>query len=64
MQTSAKRRVIGVLGIVLASQLLTACVVLPVPHRSRAVVVHPGHAGPPAHHHPRHHDRHDRHWRR
>lgn len=43
MQTSIKRRVLGVLSVVLASQLLSACVVLPLPghHRHRAVVVQP-----------------------
>lgn len=58
MQTSAKRRVLGVLAIVLISQALTACVVVPVPHRHRAIVVQPGYPGPPPYHH------HDRHWRR
>jgi hypothetical protein len=38
-----KRRVLGILSVVLASQLLSACVVLPVPgYRARAVVVEPG----------------------
>lgn len=42
MQTSMKRRVLGVLSVVLASQLLSACVVLPLPgHRHRAVMVQP-----------------------
>lgn len=60
MQKSTKRRVFGVLGVVLASQVLTACVVVPVPaYRHRGVVVQPGHSGPPPHHH-----YHDRHWRR
>ncbi len=57
MQTSTKRRVLGVLGLVLATQLLSACIVLPLPgHRPRAVVVQPGygydHQGPPHHKHP------------
>jgi hypothetical protein len=61
MQTSTKRRVFGVLGLVLATQLLSACIVLPVPgHRRGVVVVQPGyghgHAAPPQHNHP--------HWRR
>lgn len=59
MQKSAKRRVLGVLAVVLASQALTACVVVPVPHRHRAVVVQPGYSGPPPYHH-----HHDRYWRR
>ncbi len=58
MQTSTKRRVFGVLGLVLATQVLSACIVLPVPvHRRGAVVVQPGYGyghdqGPPRHHHP------------
>lgn len=62
MQTSTKRRVFGVLGLVLATQLLSACIVLPVPgYHRRAVVVQPGYGygydqGPPHHNHP--------HWRR
>jgi hypothetical protein len=52
MQTSTKRRVFGVLGLVLATQVLSACIVLPVPaHRRGVVVVQPGygygHQGPP-----------------
>ena len=43
MNSSMKRRVLGILSVVLASQLLSACVVLPVPgYRARAVVVEPG----------------------
>lgn len=53
MQKSTKRRVLGVLAVVLASQVLTACVVVPVPARPRAVVVTPGYAGPPPYHHHR-----------
>ncbi|MBC7992891.1 MAG: hypothetical protein H7Z15_06570 [Rhizobacter sp.] len=57
MQTSTKRRVFGVLGLVLATQLLSACIVLPLPGHRRhgAVVVQPGYGydqGPPRHHHP------------
>lgn len=59
MQKSTQRRVFGVLAVVLASQVLTACVVVPVPHRHRAVVVKPGYPGPPVHHH-----HHHPHWRR
>lgn len=58
MQKSTKRRVLGVLTVVLASQVLSACVVVPVPHRHRAVVVQPGYSGPPPYHH------HHRDWRR
>lgn len=61
MQKSTKRRALGVLGVVLASQVLAACVVVPVPTHRRAVIVQPGHSAPPPYHH---HDRHDRHWRR
>ena len=63
MQTSTKRRVFGVLGLVIATQLLSACIVLPVPGHRRhgAVVVQPSYGyghdqGPPRHQHP--------HWRR
>lgn len=58
MQKSTKRRLLGVLTVVLASQVLSACVVVPVPHRHRAVVVQPGYSGPPPYHH------HHRDWRR
>jgi hypothetical protein len=61
-KSTTKRRVFGVLGVlgaVLASQVLTACVVVPVPHRHhRAVIVQPGYSGPPPYHH------HHRDWRR
>lgn len=60
MQTSTKRRVFGVLGLVLATQLLSACIVLPVPgHRRGVVVVQPE----PGYDHQRPHHRHP-HWRR
>jgi hypothetical protein len=59
MLTSTKRRLAGVLMVVLASQALSACVVVPVPHRHRAVVVHPGYGPPP----PVYYDPHPR-WRR
>lgn len=58
MQKSTQRRVLGVIAVVLATQALTACVVVPVPHRHRAVVVQPGYGPPPVYH------RHDRDWRR
>ncbi len=60
MQKSTQRRVFGVLAVVLASQVLTACVVVPVPRYHRGVVVQPGYSGPPPYHH---HNR-DRDWRR
>ena len=59
MLKSTKRRLLGVLAVVLASQALTACVVVPVPARPRAVIVQPGYAGPPPYYH-----RHDHEWRR
>ena len=62
MQTSTKRRVFGVLGLVIATQLLSACIVLPVPGHRRAVVVQPGYGHVHDHHEPSH-DR-DRHGRR
>jgi hypothetical protein len=49
MTKSVKRRVLGALGVVLATQLLSACVVLPLPvHRHHAVVVSPGYGYGPA----------------
>lgn len=59
MQKPTQRRVLGALAVVLASQALTACVVVPVPARPRAVVVQPGYQGPPP---PPYY--HDRYWRR
>lgn len=60
MHKSINRRLFSVLGVVLVTQGLTACVVLPLPvHRSRgAVVVEPGSA------HPHHHGDRDRRGRR
>jgi hypothetical protein len=58
MLTSTKR-LAGALMVVLASQALSACVVVPVPHRHRAVVVQPGYGPPP----PAYYDPHPR-WRR
>ncbi|MBT9527030.1 MAG: hypothetical protein IV105_17375 [Rhizobacter sp.] len=60
MQTSTKRRVFGVLGLVIATQLLSACIVLPVPGHRRhgAVVVQPGYGYGHGHgHHEPSHDR-------
>ena len=61
MNKPVKRRVLGVLSVVLATQLLSACIVLPLPsYRHRAVVVNPGYgyyqAPQPGYDHP--------HWRR
>lgn len=60
MQKSTKRRVLGVLAVVIASQLMTACVVVPVPAHRRAVIVAPGYGYPP----PPPRDYHDHYWRR
>ncbi|MBX3618777.1 MAG: hypothetical protein KF891_02120 [Rhizobacter sp.] len=59
MQKSSKRRVLGVLAAVIASQLMTACVVVPVPAHRRAVIVAPGYVHTPP---PRVYHDHD--WRR
>jgi hypothetical protein len=49
MNKSVKRRILGVVSLVLATQLLSACVVLPLPaHRHRAMVVTPGYDYGPA----------------
>jgi hypothetical protein len=51
MKVSTCRRPLGLLAVLLASQLLSACVILPVPYFPRRVMVvepGPGHAGPPA----------------
>jgi hypothetical protein len=34
-----------VIGMLLASQLLSACIILPRPYLPRAVVIEPGHPG-------------------
>lgn len=61
MNSSMKRRVLGILSVVLASQLLSACVVLPVPmHRHREVVIEPGYGHPP----PPPYDNRGPYWRR
>ena len=47
MQQLIKRRVLGVLTAVIATQMLSACIVVPVPmQRSRGVVVTPGYGYP------------------
>jgi hypothetical protein len=63
------RRALGLVAVLLGTQLLSACVVLPVPaHRHRGPVVvevEPGYqrSGPPPRHHDHRRDR-DRDWRR
>ena len=50
------RRVLGLLGLAITAQLLSACVVVPLPHHARRPVVidvEPGHDH--HHHHRRHH---------
>ena len=43
MQQFIKRRFLGVLAAAITTQMLSACVVVPVPaYRSGAVIVHPG----------------------
>ncbi len=62
MHKFINRRVLGALGVVLATQLLSACVVVPVPaYRTRAVVIEPGYG--PGYYDYHHRDR-DRDWRR
>ena len=58
MHTSINRRMLGILSVVLASQLLSACVVLPVPVRRGSVMIEGG-----GHGHGHGH-RHHPHWRR
>ena len=61
MNKFMNRRVLGALGVVLATQLLSACVVVPVPvYRPRAVVIEPGY-GPG--YGPGYYDRYDYHHR-
>lgn len=62
MHKSMKRRVLGALSVVIATQLLSACVVLPVPMHRRAVVVQPGYGPAPG----PYYDQHPRrpYWRR
>ncbi len=45
MKAYINRRSLALLGVVLASQLLSACIILPRPYIPRAVVVEPGHPG-------------------
>ena len=46
-RTSINRRSLAVLGVLLSSQLLSACIILPRPYLPRVVVVEPGHPGAP-----------------
>ena len=58
MNKPFKRRTLGVLSVVLLSQVLTACVVVPVPaRRMHPVVIQPGYAPAPHHHDHRGYDR-------
>ncbi len=45
MKTRVNRRSLALLGALLASQLLSACIILPRPYIPRVVVVEPGHPG-------------------
>ncbi|MGY4829839.1 hypothetical protein ACVNIS_14820 [Sphaerotilaceae bacterium SBD11-9] len=48
MKKSVQRRALGVLAVVLLTQALSACVVVPVPaRRAYPVVVQPGYGPPP-----------------
>ena len=51
MKKSTALRTLGLLGVLLSTQLLSACVVLPAPGyhpRHGAVIVGPGYGPPPA----------------
>ncbi len=45
MKAYFNRRSLAVIGVLLASQLLSACIILPRPYLPRAVVIEPGHPG-------------------
>ena len=47
MKRSINRRSLALLGVLLSSQLLSACIILPRPYLPRVVVVEPGHPGGP-----------------
>ena len=48
MKRYLNRRSLALLGVLLASQLLSACIIVPRPyHRFPVVVVEPGYNGPP-----------------
>ncbi|HZE92556.1 MAG TPA: hypothetical protein VE029_12735 [Rhizobacter sp.] len=53
----SSRRMLGVVAVLLASQLLSACVIVPVPRYRRAVIVEPAYGSPPPHR-----DYHDPRW--
>ena len=57
MSRFLNRRVLGLLGLVVTAQLLSACVVVPVPHHARRPVVIDVEPGYGHHHHHRHRDR-------
>ena len=46
MKTYINRRSLALVGVLLASQLLSACIILPRPYLPRVVVVEPGQPGP------------------
>jgi hypothetical protein len=45
MKGYINRRSLALLGMLLSSQLLSACIILPRPYIPRVVVVEPGHGG-------------------
>ena len=47
MKRYLNRRSLAVVGVLLSSQLLSACIILPRPYLPRVVVVEPGHPGAP-----------------
>ena len=54
MKRFINRRSLAVLVVLLSSQWLSACIILPRPYLPRLVVVEPGHPGAP---HGEYHDR-------
>lgn len=60
MKAYINRRSLTLLGMLLASQLLSACIILPRPYIPRVVVVEPGQHGAP---HGGYHHRHHGDWR-
>lgn len=47
MKAYINRRTLALLGVLLCSQLLSACIIVPRPYIPRVVVVEPGHHGGP-----------------
>jgi hypothetical protein len=45
MKRYMNRRGLGLLGVLLASQLLSACIIVPRPYHRRHVIVHDGQPG-------------------